>query len=101
MENNKERTDHPPPQPGDELVFLQSVLTETEGRIICDLLQSGGIDAMLHGNELSGYGMIYTSVHGGAGEVLVHARDLEEARNFVRMWQTPLLEESDKVAKDG
>jgi hypothetical protein len=91
----------PEAAPGDELVVLQIVLTEAEGQILCDLLNSGGINAILHGTQLSGYGMITSAIHGGAGEILVHAKDVEEARNFVRMWQTPLLEESDEQPAGG
>jgi hypothetical protein len=78
---------------GDELAVLQAVLTETEGQILCDLLNSGSIDAMLRSTQFGGYGILTSASHGGAGEVLVHKRDLAEARNFVQMWQAPLLEE--------
>ena len=81
------------PDPGDKLVTVCTVMTEVEGQILRDLLESGGIEAMFHTNQLSGYGGINTSFGGSAGEVLVHAKDLDEARNFVKMWQTPLLEE--------
>jgi len=97
VDYNDEHEAVPPLQPGDELVVLQTVLTEVEGQILCDVLNSGGIDAMLHGAGLSGYGLITASAHGGAGEIMVHARDLEEARRFVKLWQAPLLEESDAV----
>jgi hypothetical protein len=82
-------------QDPEALVRLCTVTTEIEGQILTDLLNSGGIEAMFHSAGLSGYGLINAAGFGGAGEVLVRARHLDEARNFVKMWQTPLLDEAD------
>jgi hypothetical protein len=82
------------------LVQLCTVMTEPEGQILCDLLNSGGIPAMLHSFQISGYGMFTASFGGGWGEVLVHAKNLAEARHTVELWQVPLLEESDAAPID-
>jgi hypothetical protein len=79
----------------DDLVTVTNVQTEIEGRILCDLLQSGGIAAMYHSLQAPGYGALSVSFTGSAGEVLVHRRDLAEAQRFVELWRVPLLEESD------
>jgi hypothetical protein len=79
----------------DHLVELTSVATALEGKMLVDLLLSGGIAAMLRDGAVSGYGGISINPSGGAGSVMVYQRDLADAREFVQKWNVPLLKESD------
>lgn len=77
----------------DVLTELTTVSSALEGQMLVDLLLSGGIAAMLRDGALSGYGGITANPGGGAATVLVHAADLPDAQDFLRLWRVPLLEE--------
>ena len=68
---------------GDELVVLDVVGTEQEAEVLCGLLASAGIAALPRQTNV-GAGASDGMVVIGPYEVVVHAEDLEAAREVVR-----------------
>jgi len=76
-------TDEPPPVHGD-VVVAHRVPDVASGALLCGVLESNGITAVLRSTQLPGYGDIRRDWSAFAwGEILVPGEALEDAREII------------------